>query len=256
MPWDRATLAETPRPHAESVVVPIAVEPSPASGAPRDIAALTYAANPDKKGLDRVLAAWAKARSGGEQLVVAGADLRIDAPGVRVAGRLAPADYRALLRRAHVFLTAPRREDFGIAQLEALADGCMLVTTAAPGPVRGAAARPRARPAARRRGRRQRRARRGAADGARRAAARLRGARARGDRAVLAPRDRRRRARRAASAPARLATTPRYRQRATPNDMRARTVGRPSTATSSGTQPGRVRTKPPENPVTGPTRPS
>ena len=134
VPWDRATLAETPGPHAESVVVPIAIEPSPASDAPRDIAALTYAANPGKKGLDRVLAAWAKARSGGEELVVAGADLRIDAPGVRVAGRLAPADYRALLRRAHVFLTAPRREDFGIAQLEALADGCMLVTTAAPGP--------------------------------------------------------------------------------------------------------------------------
>jgi len=29
---------------------------------------------------------------------------------------------------------APRREDFGIAQLEALADGCRLVTTAADGP--------------------------------------------------------------------------------------------------------------------------
>jgi hypothetical protein len=33
-----------------------------------------------------------------------------------------------------VFVTAPRREDYGIAQLEALADGCALVTTAAPGP--------------------------------------------------------------------------------------------------------------------------
>jgi hypothetical protein len=33
-----------------------------------------------------------------------------------------------------VFITAPRREDYGIAQLEALADGCALVTTAAPGP--------------------------------------------------------------------------------------------------------------------------
>jgi glycosyltransferase involved in cell wall biosynthesis len=42
--------------------------------------------------------------------------------------------YRALLRRARVYVTAPRREDYGIAQLEALADGCMLVTTAAPGP--------------------------------------------------------------------------------------------------------------------------
>ena len=43
-------------------------------------------------------------------------------------------DYRALLRRARVFVCAPRREDYGIAQLEALADGCMLVTTPAPGP--------------------------------------------------------------------------------------------------------------------------
>ena len=31
-------------------------------------------------------------------------------------------------------MTAPRREDYGIAQLEALADGCVLVTTPAPGP--------------------------------------------------------------------------------------------------------------------------
>ena len=131
---DPGTLAETPRPHAEAIVVPIPVEPSPASGAPRDVAALTYAANPEKKGLDRVLAAWAGARTGDEQLVVAGTELRIDAPGVRVAGRMAPAAYRALLRRARVFVTAPRREDYGIAQLEALADGCVLVTTAAPGP--------------------------------------------------------------------------------------------------------------------------
>jgi hypothetical protein len=29
---------------------------------------------------------------------------------------------------------APRREDYGLAQLEALADGCMLVTSPAPGP--------------------------------------------------------------------------------------------------------------------------
>jgi glycosyltransferase involved in cell wall biosynthesis len=131
---DPGTLAETPRPHAEAIVVPIPVEPSPATGAARDIAALTYAANPVKKGLDRVLAAWARARGDGELLVVAGADLRIDAAGVQSAGRMAPAAYRALLRRARVFVTAPRREDYGIAQLEALADGCALVTTAAPGP--------------------------------------------------------------------------------------------------------------------------
>ncbi len=134
VPMDRATLDATPHPHADGVVVPIPVEPSPDAGAPRDVAALTYAANPHKKGLDRVLAAWAGARREGEELVVAGADVRLEAAGVRVAGRLAPADYRALLRRARVFVTAPRREDYGIAQLEALADGCVLVTTTAPGP--------------------------------------------------------------------------------------------------------------------------
>jgi hypothetical protein len=43
-------------------------------------------------------------------------------------------EYRALVRRARVFVTAPRREDYGITQLEALADGCVLVTNEAPGP--------------------------------------------------------------------------------------------------------------------------
>ena len=38
------------------------------------------------------------------------------------------------MRRSRVFVCAPRREDYGIAQLEALADGCVLTTTPAPGP--------------------------------------------------------------------------------------------------------------------------
>jgi glycosyltransferase involved in cell wall biosynthesis len=136
VPWAEGSLAETPAPHAPAVVVPIPVEPSaPASAsAARDIAAITYGANPEKKGLDRVLAAWALARRDGEELVVAGTDRVPPAAGVRNAGRLAPAEYRALLRRARIFVTAPRREDYGIAQLEALADGCALVTTRAPGP--------------------------------------------------------------------------------------------------------------------------
>ena len=134
LPWDATSLAGAPRDHAGSVVVPVAVAPSPPTGAPRDIAAITYAANPHKKGLDRVLAAWTQVRREGEELFVAGTDVRVDAPGVRVAGVLAPGEYRALLRRARVFVTAPRREDYGIAQLEALADGCRLVTTASPGP--------------------------------------------------------------------------------------------------------------------------
>jgi len=134
VPVDPGTLTETPQPHAEAVVVPIPVEPSGPPSEARDIAAITYAANPHKKGLDRVLLAWSRAHREGEELVVAGADVELDAPGVRAVGRLGPADYRALLRRARVFVCAPRREDYGIAQLEALADGCALVTTAAPGP--------------------------------------------------------------------------------------------------------------------------
>ncbi len=131
---DEGTLAETPQPRADAVVVPIPVARSGAVDGPRDVAAATYAANPRKKGLDRVLAAWAAARRDGEELWVAGVEAGADVPGVRWAGRLAPDDYRALLRRTRVFVTAPRREDYGIAQLEALADGCRLVTTPAPGP--------------------------------------------------------------------------------------------------------------------------
>jgi glycosyltransferase involved in cell wall biosynthesis len=140
VPWAEGSLAETPEPHAPAVVVPVPVEPSAGPGGAgagpgaRDIAAITYAANPHKKGLDRVLAAWTAARRDGEELVVAGTDAVPPAPGVRNAGRLPPAAYRALLRRARVFVTAPRREDYGIAQLEALADGCALVSTPAPGP--------------------------------------------------------------------------------------------------------------------------
>ena len=143
VPWSEGGLAEAPRPHADAVVVPVPVEPSAAGGTrSRDIAAITYGAHPEKKGLDRVLAAWAVARREGEELVVAGLDeargraFARDAgtAGVRFAGALARAEYRALLRRARVFVSAPRREDHGIAQLEALADGCALVTTPSPGP--------------------------------------------------------------------------------------------------------------------------
>jgi Glycosyl transferases group 1 len=118
----------------EVVVVPVPVEPSGPPAPARDVDVVAYAGNPEKKRLDYVLDAWSRARRDGETLVVAGTDGLASTEGVKVAGRMAPADYRALLRRARVFVAAPRREDYGIAPLEALADGCMLVTTPAPGP--------------------------------------------------------------------------------------------------------------------------
>jgi glycosyltransferase involved in cell wall biosynthesis len=134
VPWSAGALAEAPAPHAPAVVVPVPVAASdgPAPGA-RDIAAVTYGANPHKKGLDRVLAAWRAARREGETLVVAGLE-GAEEPGVRYAGMLPREELRALLRRARAFVAAPRREDHGIVQLEALADGAALVTTPSPGP--------------------------------------------------------------------------------------------------------------------------
>jgi hypothetical protein len=132
VPWSAGGLAEAPVSGVDAVVVPVPVEPSGVPGA-RDIAAITYGANPEKKGFDRVLTAWRAARRDGEELVVAGLAGR-DEPGVRYTGLIPRDEYRALLRRARVFATAPRREDYGIAQLEALADGCVLVTTPSPGP--------------------------------------------------------------------------------------------------------------------------
>jgi glycosyltransferase involved in cell wall biosynthesis len=49
--------------------------------------------------------------------------------GVRLLGMLEHGAYRALLRRARLYLAASRREEYGIAQLEALADGAILVST-------------------------------------------------------------------------------------------------------------------------------
>jgi hypothetical protein len=154
LPWSEGGLREAPelaRDDGRAIVLPVPVEPSGPAAERRDVAAVTYAANPTKKGLDRVLTAWRRllaerlAGNGSEppELVIAGVSLGElqgagllsgAEPGIRVVGVLAPPDFRALLRRARVFVCAPRREDYGIAQLEALADGCQLVTTAAPGP--------------------------------------------------------------------------------------------------------------------------
>jgi glycosyltransferase involved in cell wall biosynthesis len=125
---------------SESASAPSVADRPPARSQ-RDIAAITYAANPRKKGLDRVLGAWRSVRRHGERLVIAGIDreglrakgIEVPDEDIDVVGTLAQHDYRALLRRARVFVCAPRREEYGLAQLEALAEGCRLVTTPAPG---------------------------------------------------------------------------------------------------------------------------
>lgn len=121
------------RPHADAVVVPVAVDRSGPTGGARDVDVLAYAPDPVKRRLDLLLESWQRARREGETLTVAGIEQSQRIAGVRFVGRLPGPEFRALLRRARVFLTAPRREDFGITALEALADGAMLVTTPSPG---------------------------------------------------------------------------------------------------------------------------
>ncbi|HEV2812364.1 MAG TPA: hypothetical protein VGW10_03850, partial [Solirubrobacteraceae bacterium] len=96
VPMSEQALDEASARRADAVVVPVPVEPSgPVDGA-RDIAAITYASDPVKKGLPRVLDAWARARREGEELVVV-TEHDLEAPGVRVE-RARGAAFRALLR--------------------------------------------------------------------------------------------------------------------------------------------------------------
>lgn len=106
----------------------------------REPLVLCYAGSPRKKGLDVIARAWAEAELPGEiVLCIAGIDeatgrefLRrrgVPEPeGIEWAGMLDPADYRELVGRATLFLAASRYEEYGLAQLEALAAGALLVT--------------------------------------------------------------------------------------------------------------------------------
>jgi glycosyltransferase involved in cell wall biosynthesis len=113
--------------------------------ATRDIGAIAYAGYPRKRGLDLLCAAWGEVARPGERLVIGGVERErglewlkrcgVSEPaGVEWAGPLPRRDWLALVGRARVFANASRREDHGLAQLEALAAGCVLVTVPSPGP--------------------------------------------------------------------------------------------------------------------------
>lgn len=139
LPWDAGSLEGAPDGLSDRThVVPVAIDPAPDADAAR-AAAVTYAADAAKKGLDRLVAAWAVARTGDETLIVTGrdelpAELAEDAEGVVCVGRLDPTVFRALVGAVGVLAIAPRREDYGLVQLEALAAGARVVTTTAAGP--------------------------------------------------------------------------------------------------------------------------
>jgi glycosyltransferase involved in cell wall biosynthesis len=133
-----------PAPELRVVTLPVPIEVLCGTGA-RDVAAVAYAANPAKRGLELLCEAWRSARPPDGHLIVGGIDrdeaLRWldrsrlgEPPAVEWAGALPREDWLALVARARVFINASRYEDWGIAQLEALAAGTPLVTVPTPGP--------------------------------------------------------------------------------------------------------------------------
>jgi hypothetical protein len=132
--------------HRLQITLPTPVEPSAPLVANREPVAVCYAGAPWKKGLDLVVEAWRLAALPEPyELVITGIDAcegrrwlsgrgLSEPPRVRWCGHLGASDYRHLVATASIYLAASRYEDYGIAQLEALADGALLVTTPSPGP--------------------------------------------------------------------------------------------------------------------------
>jgi glycosyltransferase involved in cell wall biosynthesis len=127
------------------VALPIPIDGPESPAREREPIALSYAGNPEKKGLDLTVRAWQTAAPGGRRLVITGIDAQAgrrflrrrgvqEPSGIEWAGFVEPERYRALSERAELFLAASRYEDYGLAQLEALARGALLVTVPSDGP--------------------------------------------------------------------------------------------------------------------------
>lgn len=145
LPWSRAARDVLPAGSARAIVVPGPIVRSGELPWRREEAAVAYTPDVKAKGLDVVCAAWGAAAIEDARLEVFGvareqalAHLeRTGTPvgeGVEFHGKTPPADFRAALRRARVYVGGARWEDYGQAPLEALADGALLVTVPSGGP--------------------------------------------------------------------------------------------------------------------------
>ncbi len=145
LPWGEAAAraAAAIAPATATIPLPVPIE-APPPGAAREPEALAYAGWLWKRGIDVLCDAWARAAPEDVKLVIGGADReaglrwldRCDVPeprGVEWAGAVPHEQWLARVARARLFVNASRREDHGIAQLEALAAGTPLVTVPSPG---------------------------------------------------------------------------------------------------------------------------
>jgi glycosyltransferase involved in cell wall biosynthesis len=146
LPTSQMAAAGLPAGLASVVVLPPpVVVPSIPVATPREPLAVAYTAGPKAKGLDILCRAWTLSPPPGARLDVFGIDrgralrhLRRtgvpEPPGVRWRGLASSGEFHTTLARCKAFITSARWEDFGMAQLEALALGAILVCTATQGP--------------------------------------------------------------------------------------------------------------------------
>jgi glycosyltransferase involved in cell wall biosynthesis len=141
LPWGAAAARAA---GGRGVVLRVPVEQI-APAATREIDAIAYAGYPRKRGLDVLCRAWVSAAGAGERLVIGGVERarglewlrRCGVPepdGVEWTGPLPRDEWLRRVATARVFVNASRREDHGLAQLEALSAGCLLVSVPSPGP--------------------------------------------------------------------------------------------------------------------------
>jgi glycosyltransferase involved in cell wall biosynthesis len=137
---------------APTVLIPPPIPAAPAvsgEGA-REPLAIGYTPDPKAKGLALLCAAWEQARVPDARLLIAGIERERAVEflarrgaglpaGAELAGMLPQASFRDLLARARVFVSAAAWEDFGIAPLEALDRGAVLVGAPGGGPFPGLA---------------------------------------------------------------------------------------------------------------------
>jgi hypothetical protein len=144
LPWGEAA-AQAAAPVAGGtpmVRLPVPVD-VPGTSAQRRAGAVAYIGWMFKRGLDVLCEAWGQVAPG-ERLTIGGCDRATgvawlvrqgiaEPPGIEWLGALPRDAWLEHVARARVFVNASRREDHGLAQLEALALGTPLVTVPSPG---------------------------------------------------------------------------------------------------------------------------
>ena len=145
LPHSPATIDALPPEAAPSVLAPPPILAAPPASDARDALAIGYTPDPKAKGLGLLCAAWEQTASARGRLLIAGippdrAQAFLDRRGIRLpagaelVGMLPQLEFRDLLARARMYVSAAAWEDFGIAPLEALDRGAALVCAPGGGP--------------------------------------------------------------------------------------------------------------------------